>query len=85
MDEIHHYEGTINQFTGDGVMALFGAPVAHEDYAQRACRAALSIQNSIAEYGKKITNDLRIDFRLRIGINSGPVVVGAIGDDMRMD
>ena len=85
MHEVHRYEGTINQFTGDGIMALFGAPVAHEDHAQRACHAALSIQNSITEYGNKITKDLRIDFRLRIGINSGPVVVGAIGDDLRMD
>jgi class 3 adenylate cyclase/tetratricopeptide (TPR) repeat protein len=85
MDEVHKYEGTINQFTGDGVMALFGAPVAHEDHAQRACHAALSIQNSIGKYGKKITNNLNIDFRLRIGINSGTVVVGAIGDDLRMD
>jgi class 3 adenylate cyclase/tetratricopeptide (TPR) repeat protein len=85
MKEIHKYEGTINQFTGDGVMALFGAPVAHEDHAQRACHSALLIQNSIAEYGKNIATDLNIDFKLRIGINSGPVVVGAIGDDLRMD
>jgi len=54
MDEIHKYEGTINQFTGDGVMALFGAPVSHEDHAQRACYAALSIQNSMNDYGEKI-------------------------------
>src|SRR5210317_439204 len=85
MDEIHKYEGTINQFTGDGVMALFGAPVAHEDHAQRSCYAALSIQKLISEYGEKTTNDLGIDFQMRIGINSGPVVVGAIGDDLRMD
>jgi class 3 adenylate cyclase len=85
MNEIHKYEGTINQFTGDGIMALFGAPVAHEDHAQRTCHAALSIQKLIAEYGDKIANDLNIDFKMRIGINSGPVVVGAIGDDLRMD
>jgi class 3 adenylate cyclase/tetratricopeptide (TPR) repeat protein len=85
MNETHKYEGTINQFTGDGVMALFGAPISHEDHAQRACHAALSIQNSLAEYGEKITNDLGIDFKMRIGVNSGPVVVGAIGDDLRMD
>ena len=54
MDEIHRYEGTINQFTGDGVMALFGAPVAHEDHGQRACHAALSIQKAIQGYGEKI-------------------------------
>jgi len=85
MSEIHKYEGTINQFTGDGVMALFGAPVAHEDHAQRACHAALSIQKSIAEYGNKMMKDFAVEFKMRIGINSGPVVVGAIGDDLRMD
>ena len=57
MDEIHRYEGTINQFTGDGVMALFGAPVAHEDHAQRACYAALSIQKAINEYGAGVAKD----------------------------
>jgi len=85
MDEIHKYEGTINQFTGDGVMALFGAPVAHEDHAQRACHAALSIQKALGAYGEKVKKDCGIDFRMRIGINSGPVIVGAIGDDLRMD
>jgi class 3 adenylate cyclase/tetratricopeptide (TPR) repeat protein len=85
MDEIHRYEGTINQFTGDGVMALFGAPVAHEDHAQRACRAALAIQKVIYKYGQKVEKDCNIEFKLRIGLNSGPVIVGAIGDDLRMD
>ena len=85
MDKIHKYEGTINQFTGDGVMALFGAPVAHEDHAQRACHAALSTQKAMAEYGKKIREERGIGFLMRIGLNSGPVVVGAIGDDLRMD
>jgi len=85
MDEIHEYEGTINQFTGDGVMSLFGAPVAHEDHAQRACHAALSIQEAIGEYGEKIKKDCGIEFRMRIGLNSGPVIVGSIGDDLRMD
>jgi len=85
MDEIHRYEGTINQFTGDGVMALFGAPVAHEDHAQRACYAALSIQKAIGGYGQKIQNDYDADFALRIGLNSGAVIVGSIGDDLRMD
>ena len=85
MDEIHRYEGTINQFTGDGVMALFGAPVAHEDHAQRACHAALSIQKAIGGYGQKIQNDYDADFTLRIGLNSGAVIVGSIGDDLRMD
>jgi class 3 adenylate cyclase len=85
MDEIHRYEGTINQFTGDGVMALFGAPVAHEDHAQRACSAAISIQKSMGGYGEKIKRKTGIDFRVRIGLNSGPVIVGSIGDDLRMD
>jgi class 3 adenylate cyclase len=85
MDEIHKYEGTINQFTGDGVMALFGAPVAHEDHAQRACYAALSIQKALGEYGEKIEKDTGVEFKMRIGLNSGPVIVGAIGDDLRMD
>jgi class 3 adenylate cyclase/tetratricopeptide (TPR) repeat protein len=85
MDEIHKYEGTINQFTGDGVMALFGAPVAHEDHAQRACYATLSIQNTLRDYGEKLKKECGVDFKMRIGLNSGPVVVGSIGDDLRMD
>ena len=85
MDEIHKYEGTINQFTGDGIMAIFGAPVSHEDHAQRACFAALSIQKAIGDYGAKVKKDCGIDFKMRIGINSGPVIVGSIGDDLRMD
>ncbi len=85
MDEIHKYEGTINQFTGDGVMALFGAPIAHEDHAQRACTAALSIQNALGDYQSKILDKYGVEFKMRIGLNSGPVVVGAIGDDLRMD
>ena len=85
MDEIHRYEGTINQFTGDGIMALFGAPVAHEDHAQRACHAALAIQKAIASYGDKIKNNTGLEFTMRIGLNSGPVIVGSIGDDLRMD
>ena len=85
MDKIHKYEGTINQFTGDGVMALFGAPVAHEDHAQRACHGALSIQKAMGEYGDKIEKDTGVEFKMRVGLNSGPVIVGAIGDDLRMD
>ena len=85
MDEIHQYEGTINQFTGDGVMALFGAPIAHEEHAQRACHAALSIQRALEKYHAQIMKVYGLDFRMRIGLNSGPVIVGAIGDDLRMD
>jgi class 3 adenylate cyclase/ribosomal protein L40E len=85
MDEIHRHEGTINQFTGDGVMALFGAPIAHEDHAQRACHASLSIQKAMKEYGDSLKRQRGVDFQIRIGLNSGPVIVGAIGDDLRMD
>ncbi len=85
MDEIHKYEGTINQFTGDGVMALFGAPLSHEDHGQRACYASLAIQGAMRTYGEKIMLQNGVDFQMRIGLNSGSVVVGAIGDDLRMD
>jgi class 3 adenylate cyclase/tetratricopeptide (TPR) repeat protein/ribosomal protein L40E len=85
MEAIHRYEGTINQFTGDGVMALFGAPLAHEDHAQRACHAALATQKDLAEYGEKVKKEYGQEFRMRIGLNSGPVVVGSIGDDLHMD
>ena len=85
MDEIHRYEGTIIQFTGDGAMALFGAPVAHEDHAQRACHAASSIQKAMKAYGEKIKKDRGLDFRMRVGLNSGTVIVGTIGDDLKMD
>jgi class 3 adenylate cyclase/tetratricopeptide (TPR) repeat protein len=85
MAQIHINEGTINQFTGDGVMALFGAPLAAEDHALRACRAAWSIQNAMITYGKQVQKANRVEFKLRIGLNSGAVVVGAIGDDLRMD
>ena len=85
MDEIHNHQGTINQFTGDGVMALFGAPVAIENHAQNACQAALAIQSAIRDYGKELKSKSGIDFKIRIGLNSGPVIVGSIGDDLRMD
>jgi class 3 adenylate cyclase/tetratricopeptide (TPR) repeat protein len=85
MDEIHKYEGTVTQFAGDGIMALFGAPLAHEDHAQRACYAALSIQKAIEKYGERIQREYGVEFTIRIGINSGLVIVGSIGDDLRMD
>ena len=85
MNEIHRYEGTINQFTGDGIMSLFGAPIAHEDHAQRACYAELSIQKALVNFEEKIKKDYGMRFKMRIGLNSGSVVVGAIGDDLRMD
>ena len=85
MDEVHKCEGTVNEFRGDGVMALFGAPIAHEDHAQRACYAALAVQQGLLPYSEKLKREFGIDFKVRIGLNSGPVVVGAIGDDLRMD
>lgn len=83
--EIHGAGGTINQYTGDGVMALFGAPVAYEDHAGRACHAALSIQQRLKEYAREIQERYGILFQMRIGMNSGIVVVGAIGDNLRLD
>jgi class 3 adenylate cyclase/tetratricopeptide (TPR) repeat protein len=85
MENIHRFEGTINQFTGDGVMALFGAPVAHEDHAQRACHASLTIQRELEKYSAELKKKYGVEFLMRIGLNSGPVVVGSIGDDLRMD
>jgi class 3 adenylate cyclase/tetratricopeptide (TPR) repeat protein len=82
---VHRYEGTINQFTGDGVMALFGAPIAHEDHAERAVHAALAIQAAIGEYGQALAQDKALAFRMRLGLHSGTVVVGRIGDNLRMD
>ncbi len=84
-DNVHRYEGTVNQYTGDGIMALFGAPIAHEDHAERACRAALDIQRDIRGLAEELADSLGIDFRVRQGLNSGQVVVGRIGDDLRMD
>jgi class 3 adenylate cyclase/tetratricopeptide (TPR) repeat protein len=83
--EIHRYEGTVNQFLGDGLMALFGAPVAHEDHAQRAAHAALAMQAALERYRGELGRTRAIDFRLRMGLNTGLVVVGAIGDNLRMD
>ena len=83
--EVHRLEGTINQYTGDGVMALFGAPIAHEDGPRRAVHAALGIQRAIRDYSKPLEREKGLTLQMRIGINSGPVVVGRIGDDLRMD
>ena len=83
-DCVHRYEGTINQFTGDGVMALFGAPVAHEDHALRACHAALDIDVELRSLHASLARE-QLGFAVRMGMNSGEVVVGRIGDDLRMD
>ncbi len=85
IDEIHQCEGTITQFSGDGIMALFGAPIAHEDHARRACHAALSIQESLKPLSDAARKEWNIDFSMRVGLNSGLVIVASIGDDLRMD
>jgi class 3 adenylate cyclase/tetratricopeptide (TPR) repeat protein len=84
-DGIHRFEGTVNQYTGDGIMALFGAPLAHEDHAQRACWAALHLIDTLRRYAREVKRKHGVDFAVRIGLNSGDVVVGKIGDDLRMD
>src|SRR3989441_11999454 len=84
-DGIHRFEGTINQYTGDGIMALFGAPIAHEDHAQRACFAALHLREQLRLYAQQLRRVYGMTFAVRMGLNSGEVIVGTIGDDMRMD
>ena len=81
LEEIHRYEGTVSQFLGDGMLALFGAPIAHEDHAQRAIRAGLGIQHALAGYRSELAKR-GIDFRIRVGLNSGPVVFGHVGTDL---
>jgi len=85
MEEVHKYGGTINQFRGDGIMALFGAPYATENHAQRAGLSALGIQDVLKVYGDELKARFGIDFMMRIGLSSGSVVVGSIGDELRMD
>jgi len=85
MEAVHRYEGTVNQVMGDGIMALFGAPIAHEDHARRACHAALEIERGFTEYAARLRREKGFGIQVRLGLNSGPVVVGAIGDDLRMD
>jgi class 3 adenylate cyclase len=82
--EVHRNEGTVNQFLGDGIMALFGAPIAHEDHARRAVRAALGIERALAGFQQELS-PRGITFRARQGLNTGLVVVGSIGGDLRMD
>src|SRR5437764_2160783 len=79
---VHRFEGTINQYTGDGIMALFGAPIAHEDHAQRSCFAALAIRDELAAFSAELHRTLGLNFSTRMGLNSGEVVVGKIGDDL---
>src|SRR5437867_3504165 len=85
MDAVHRYEGTVNQVMGDGIMALFGAPLALEDHAVRACYAALAMQASIREYAQNVARRHGVTVHIRVGLNSGEVVVRSIGSDLRMD
>ncbi len=84
-DGVHRFEGTVNQYTGDGIMALFGAPIAHEDHAQRACYAALHLREELRRLSDELRRSEGLSFSTRMGLNSGEVVVGKIGDDLRMD
>ncbi len=85
MEAVHHHGGTVNQVMGDGIMALFGAPLAHEDHAVRACYAALRIQESARRYGQDLQRERGIPLHIRIGLNSGEVVVRSLGSDLHMD
>jgi class 3 adenylate cyclase len=85
MEAVHHYEGTVNQVMGDGIMALFGAPLAHEDHAVRACYAALRMQESVKRYSEDVRRSQGIEVQIRVGLNSGEVVVRSIGSDLHMD
>ncbi len=85
MEAVHRYEGTVNQVMGDGIMALFGAPLAHEDHAVRACYAALRMQESVRRYAEAARREHGVTVRIRVGLNSGEVVVRAIGSDLHMD
>jgi class 3 adenylate cyclase/tetratricopeptide (TPR) repeat protein len=85
MEAVHHYEGTVNQVMGDGIMALFGAPLAHEDHAVRACYAALRMQEAVRRYSGDLRRAQGVEVQIRVGLNSGGVVVRSIGSDLRMD
>jgi hypothetical protein len=85
MDAVHRFEGTVNQVLGDGIMALFGAPIAHEDRALRACYAALAMQAAMRGHTEAVRRAYGCELRLRVGLNSGEVVVRTIGNDLHMD
>jgi class 3 adenylate cyclase/tetratricopeptide (TPR) repeat protein len=85
MEAAHRYEGTVSNLMGDGIMALFGAPLAHEDHAVRACYAALRMQESVQRYADGVRRTEGVPIQIRVGLNSGEVVVGAIGNDLKMD
>src|SRR6476660_5435797 len=85
MDAVHRYEGTVNQVLGDGIMALFGAPLAHEDHALRACYAALAMQEEMRRYRRKLGQSEDLGLQIGIGLNSGEVVVRSISNDLNVD
>ena len=85
MDAVHRFEGTVNQVLGDGIMALFGAPIAHEDHALRACYAALAMQAALQDHTETVRRLHGLELRIRVGLNAGEVVVRAIGNDLHMD
>jgi class 3 adenylate cyclase len=85
MDAVHRYEGTVNQVLGDGIMALFGAPIAHEDHAVHACYTALAMQASMRSYTDEVRRTRGLELRIRVGLHSGEVVVRDIGNDLHMD
>ena len=85
MEAVHRFEGTVNQVLGDGIMALFGAPIAHEDHALRACYAALAMQAAMQPLYRGGASHPRPGLRIRVGLNAGEVVVRAIGNDLHMD
>jgi class 3 adenylate cyclase/tetratricopeptide (TPR) repeat protein len=85
MDAVHRYEGTVNQVMGDGIMALFGAPLALESHAVHGCYAALAMQEALADYAEEVRRTHGVNVAIRVGLNSGEVVVRSIGSDLRMD
>jgi class 3 adenylate cyclase/tetratricopeptide (TPR) repeat protein len=85
IESVHRYEGTVNNVMGDGIMAIFGAPLAHEDHAVRACYAALGMHQSVARYSDEVQHLHGVPIMIRAGLNSGEIVVRAISNDLRMD
>src|SRR5256712_13151756 len=85
MEAVHRFEGTVNQVMGDGIMALFGAPIAHEDHAVRACYAALRMQDLVKKHSEDVRRRDGVAIHIRVGLNSGEVVVRAVGSDLHMD
>jgi class 3 adenylate cyclase/tetratricopeptide (TPR) repeat protein len=85
MAAVHRYEGTVNQVMGDGIMALFGAPIAHEDHAVRACYAALAMQAAVQHYAAAVQRTHGVPLQMRVGMNAGEVVVRAISNDLHLD